>query len=119
MSTGLQIDSVQAQRLDSGIALLVDSKRLGNGVYRGTMIAQLRAADGSEIFQGAREFTNETALRNNFPLPALSAGFYDLTLQSESRRSGTQNEMVLAAPPVSAAYRLAVSDAGIVVTETK
>lgn len=113
VETGIAIDDISAQRIDSGFTLLVDTRRLGNAAYRGTLRATVRGVDGKEILVREREFTNETKLRNSFNLTEIPEGTYDLEIESRSIRTGNNADAVLSAPLVMKSYRLSVSPSDV------
>lgn len=117
VETGVAISNVQARRADSNLLVMVDTRRLGNAAYRGTIKAMVRGADGSDLGSREDEFTNEHELRNvlNFANLSLPEGRYKLDIESRSVRTGTVSEMVLAAPPVARSYNMVVSGSGITV----
>ncbi len=115
VETGVAISNVQARRVDTNLMVMIDTRRLGNAAYRGTLKAVLRGADGSDLAAREDEFTNEHELRNvlNFTNVPLPEGRYKLDIESRSVRTGTVSEMVLAAPPVTRSYSLLVSGSEI------
>jgi P pilus assembly chaperone PapD len=110
-STGIAIDAITTQSDSVGMVLLVDSRRIGNSAYRGTMSAIVKDASGGEVARIGSQFTNEFILRQAFRLPSLGAGEYRLELLSESVRTGSAAEAVIPASAVVKEYDLHISAA--------
>jgi hypothetical protein len=96
---------------DSGVVVIVDTRRTGNSAYRGTMYASVTRDDGSEVARGEKKFSNLWDLRIRVKLPRIADGSYRLALESKSETNGSTAEAIIPAPPVQKVYRLQVAGA--------
>jgi hypothetical protein len=96
---------------DSGVVVIVDTRRTGDSAYRGTMYASVTRDDGSEVAKGEKKFSNLRDLRIRVKLPRIADGSYRLALESKSETNGSTAEAIIPAPPVQKVYRLQVTGA--------
>lgn len=113
VQTGIEFEGLTARNEGEATVALLDTKRTGNSAYRGTLVAVLKGADGSEVARTEEQFTTEFKLRKRLQFPKLSEGSYTLELESKSVKKGAANEAVIPSDPVSKTYALTVSKTGI------
>lgn len=101
---------------DSGVVVIVDTKRTGNSAYRGTMYATVTRDDGTEVAKGEKKFSNLWDLRLRVKLPRVADGNYHLALESRSETNGSTAEAVIPAPPVKKTFRMQVAGTNVRLT---
>jgi|GEM_PF-2711161 len=111
--TAIQQGTVAAASRDSawnnvGTTILVDARRLGNGAYRGTMMASIRREDRTEVATSRRQFSLFWDRRLRFDFPRLKDGLYVLALESRTETQADDPELPLPSPPVHKDVRIHV-----------
>src|SRR5207244_2657812 len=109
----ISIERVTAMRDSGRTRLLVDTRRLGNSAYRGTLTAVVKQIGAGEVGNTEEQYTTEFTLRKSLWLPNLPPGSYTLALESKAVKKGQAMDAVLDAPAVSKNYQLRVTATGI------
>jgi hypothetical protein len=116
ISTGIEFDTVGAQRVKDTTLLVLGMNRTGNSAYRGTLTAVIHGADGAEAARDEHQFTAEFGLRLGFRFPRLNDGTYTVDLEATSIKKGGANDAVIPAPTVMHHYKLAQAGDSLTVT---
>lgn len=129
VATGMEIEKITAhQRIPqvsgsrndtvwNGAIVLVDTRRLGNGAYRGTMLASIRKPDGTEVAASTRTYSLFWDRRLRLEFPRLKDGSYVLSLESRTETDDDDAEQPILAPAVHKDVHLRVEGTLVEVRE--
>lgn len=129
VATGMEIGKITAhQRIPqvagsrndtawNGAIVLVDTRRLGNGAYRGTMLASIRKPDGTEVAASRRSYSLFWDRRLRLEFPRLKDGSYTLSLESRTETDPDDPELPIPAPTVHKSVHLRVKGAVVEIRE--
>lgn len=102
---------------ENSTIVLVNAKRLGNGAYRGTIMASIRRDDGTEVASSRRRYSLlwDRTLRLEFP--RIKDGSYVLALESHTEDEEGNPTTPILPSPVTKNVRLVVHGEDVRVME--